>query len=117
MAIRIQGTDVINDAREILNITNIQSDGIKDNSGNTMLSSVVATGQVSLSGNVATVSTGILATNATFMLALGIDDPNSDAEVAGALFWDDSAGQYFIQIRETETDVNPTVNYDVIRVR
>jgi hypothetical protein len=52
------------------------------------------------------------------MLALGIDDPNADAEVAGSLFWDDSAGNYEIRIRETETSVgNPTVNYDVLRVR
>ena len=90
---------------------------IKDSSGNNMLSGVVATGQVSLSGNVATVATGISATDATFMLAIGIDDPNADSEVAGALFWDDSQGEYYVRIRETETDVNPTVNYDVIRVR
>jgi len=51
------------------------------------------------------------------MLALGIDDPNSDAEVAGALYWDDSGDEYEVRIRETETDVNPTVNYDIIRVR
>jgi hypothetical protein len=51
------------------------------------------------------------------MLALGVDDPDADAEVAGALFWDDSAGEYEVRIRETDTDVNPTVNYDIIRVR
>jgi len=96
---------------------NIQTNAVKDSSGNTMLSGVVATGQVSLSGNVATVATGISAVDATFMLAIGIDDPNADSEVAGALFWDDSVGQYYVRIRETETNVNPTVNYDVIRVR
>jgi hypothetical protein len=77
----------------------------------------VDSGQVSLSNNLAEVSTGISATDATFMLALGIDDPNSDAEVAGALYWDDSVGEYEVRIRETETDVNPTVNYDIIQVR
>jgi hypothetical protein len=90
---------------------------VKDTSGNTMLQGVVASGQANLSNNLAEVTTGISATDATFMLALGIDDPDSDAEVAGALYWDDNAGEYKVRIRETETDVNPTVNFDIIRVR
>lgn len=97
--------------------SNPQFDSVRDTSGNTMLDNVASTGQVSLSDNLAEVTTNISATEATFMLALGIDDPNADAEVAGALFWDDSSGNYEIRIRETETDVNPTVNYDIIRVR
>lgn len=97
--------------------SNPQFDSVSDTSGNTMLDNVAATGQVSLSNNLAEVTTNISATEATFMLALGVDDPNADAEVAGALFWDDSAGNYEIRIRETETNVNPTVNYDIIRVR
>jgi hypothetical protein len=28
-----------------------------------------------------------------------------------------SGDEYELRIRETETDVNPTVNYDIIRVR
>jgi len=100
-----------------LQATSVQATSVQDNSNNVMLSSVVDSGQVSLSNNLAEVSTGISATDATFMLALGIDDPNSDAEVAGALYWDDSVGEYEVRIRETETDVNPTVNYDIIQVR
>lgn len=92
--------------------------GVEDSAGNKMLDNVATSGQVTLSGGLAEISTNVNATDATFMLALGIDDPNADAEVAGSLFWDDSAGNYEIRIRETETSVgNPTVNYDVIRVR
>jgi hypothetical protein len=91
-------------------------DSVRDIDGNTMLQGVVASGQANLSNNLAEVATGISATDATFMLALGIDDPNADAEVAGALYWDDSVGEYEVRIRETETSVNPTVNFDIIRV-
>lgn len=90
---------------------------IQDGNDNTMLNSVADTGQVTLSNNLAEVSTNISATDATFMLALGIDDPDADAEVAGSLYWDDSAGNYEIRIRELETNLNPTVNFDIIRVR
>jgi hypothetical protein len=66
----------------------------------------------------ATVDTGLSTTDATFTLALGIDDPDADAKIAGRLFWDDSAGTYKIEIVEDGTSVgNPTVNYDVVRVR
>jgi len=99
------------------NVTTLKSDDITDTSDNKMLQGVVATGQVTLSNNLAEVGTGISTVDATFMLALGIDDPNADAEVAGALYWDDSVGEYEVRIRETETDVNPTVNYDIVRVR
>jgi hypothetical protein len=92
-------------------------DSVQDTAGNTMLQGVVASGEATLSNNVAEVGTGITTTDATFMLALGVDDPDADAEVAGALFWDDSAGEYEVRIRETDTDVNPTVNYDILRVR
>lgn len=79
---------------------------------------VVVNGQVTLSGGTAAVDTNVTATDATFMLALGIDDPNADAKVSGRLFWDDSDGSYWIEIVEDGTSVgNPTVNYDVIRVR
>ncbi len=97
--------------------TSVQATSVQDDTGSVMLTSVVDSGQVALSNNLAEVSTGISATDATFMLALGVDDPDADAEVAGALYWDDSLGQYEVRIRETETNVNPTVNYDIIRVR
>lgn len=78
----------------------------------------VASGQATLSSGIATVNTGISATDATFMLSLGIDDPNADAKVAGRLFWDDSAGTYKIEVVEDGTNIgNPTVNYDILRVR
>lgn len=85
--------------------------------GNTIAQSVPASGQASLSSGTAIVDTAISATDATFTLALGIDDPNADAKVTGRLFWDDSAGTYKIEIVEDGTSQNPTVNYDVIRVR
>lgn len=86
--------------------------------GNTIAQSVAASGQVTLSGGTATVATTISAVDATFMLALGIDDPAANAKIAGSLFWDDTAGVYKVEINETTTNVGtPTVNYDVIRVR
>jgi hypothetical protein len=86
--------------------------------GNNVFLSVAATGQTTLSSGVATVDTGLSATDATFYLALGIDDPNADAKIAGRLFWDDSAGTYKVELVEDGTSVgNPTVNYDILRVR
>jgi len=82
------------------------------------LISVAASGQVGLTSGDASVDTGISDTDATFYLALGIDDPNADAKVAGRLFWNDSAGTYHIEIVEDGTSVgDPTVNYDILRVR
>ena len=80
--------------------------------------SVVASGQVTLSSGEATVDTGISATDATFNLALGVDDPDADVDLNGRLVWDDSAGTYKIDIVEATTSVgNPVANYDVVRVR
>jgi len=82
------------------------------------LISVAASGQSTLSSGSATVDTELSDTDATFYLALGIDDPDADAKVAGRMFWDDSAGTYKVEIVEDGTSVgNPTVNYDVLRVR
>lgn len=79
---------------------------------------VVASGQVTLAGGEATIGTGIADVDATFMLSLGVDDPNADTELAGRLFWDDTAGTYQIRIVEQVTTVgNPTANYDIVRVR
>jgi len=113
----VNGQDIGIDGGIVTRQDGSQFDSVQDTAGNTMLQGVVDSGQVSLSNNVAAVSTGINTTDATFMLALGIDDPDSDAEVAGALYWDDAGDEYEVRIRETETDVNPTVNYDIIRVR
>jgi hypothetical protein len=78
----------------------------------------VASGQTTLSSGSAVVTTGITATDATFFLGLGLDDPDADAKVAARLFWDDSAGEYKIEFVEDGTSVgNPTVNYDILRVR
>lgn len=85
--------------------------------GNKVAQSIAASGQVGLTSGTAVVDTGITATNATFTLALGVDDPNADTKVSGRLFWDDAAGTYKVEFVEQETSVNPTVNYDVIRVR
>lgn len=107
------------------NYIEIEQDGsldVKNGSvqigGNTVAQSVAASGQTTLSGGTAVVTTGISAVDATFTLALGVDDPAADCKVTGRLFWDDSAGVYKVQIVEDGTSVgNPTVNYDVIRVR
>lgn len=79
---------------------------------------IAASGQVSLSSGSAVVDTGLSDVDATFYLALGVDDPNADCKLAGRLFWDDSAGTYKVEIVEDGTSVgNPTANYDVLRVR
>lgn len=86
--------------------------------GSSALISVAASGSVALSSGTATVDTGLSTASATFYLALGVDDPNADVNLAGKLFWDDSAGTYKIVIDEVDTSVgNPTANYDVLRVR
>jgi hypothetical protein len=86
----VNGQDIGIDGGIVTRQDGSQFDSVQDTGGNTMLQ---------------------------FMLALGIDDPDSDAEVAGALYWDDAGDEYEVRIRETETSVNPTVNYDIIRVR
>ena len=86
--------------------------------GNTALLAVAASGSVTLSSGVGTVDTGLSDAQATFLLGLGVDDPNADTKITGRLFWNDSAGTYHVEIVEDETSVgNPTVNYDIIRVR
>jgi len=97
--------------------TDIDAGSYTVNSNNALLA-VAASGSVTLSSGTATVDTGISASGATFYLALGVDDPNADVNLAGKLFWDDSAGTYKITIDEVDTSVgNPTANYDVFRVR
>jgi len=109
-------------------LTNVTSDqhhtdptagkGMVDEATNQFGLDVIDSGQVTLSSGTATVDTNISAVDATFMLALGVDDPGSDVAVAGELFFDTSDGTYEIRIDETDTSVgNPTVNYDIVRVR
>jgi hypothetical protein len=114
-----ESADEVNVDASLVDINATVSAGLyTDSSGNTMLDSVVDTGQVTLSSGTAVVDTAITAVDATFMLSVGVDDPNADTKVAGRLFWDDSAGTYKVEIVEQETSVgNPTVNYDIIRVR
>jgi hypothetical protein len=94
------------------------TDGLSYDDGNNDLGmNVVANGDVQLSSGEATVDTGISTTDATFMLAIGIDDPNADCELAGRLFWDDSAGTYKVKILEQNTTIgNPTANYKIVQV-
>lgn len=86
--------------------------------GSPIATSVVASGQVSLSSGSATVSTGVTATDATFFPAIGVDDPGSDVTgLAAQLDFDTSAGEYILTIKETGSSQNPTVNYDIVRAR
>jgi hypothetical protein len=73
---------------------------------------------VSLTSGSATVSTGITATDATFYPAIGVDDPGSDVTgLAAQLDFDTSTGEYKLTVKETGSSQNPTVNYDIVRVR
>lgn len=85
--------------------------------GDTYAQSVVASGQVALSSDTGVVDTGESATDATYRVALGVDDPNADVKLSATLFWDDSAGTYKVEITENLGGVDPTVNYDIIRTR
>jgi len=84
--------------------------------GSTAISGVVASGQATLSSGSATVDTGVSeSTTATFMVAFGpvTDDAQVAADIQAA-----SGGNYEVQIEETDTSVgNPTVEYDILRVR
>lgn len=96
----------------------LQIVSISDSSGNSIAQNVVASGQVTLSNSSGVVDTGLSTTDATFNLALGLDDPNADCKISGRLFWDDSAGTYKVEVKESGTAIgNPTVNYDIVRVR
>jgi len=78
----------------------------------------IASGETQLTNGTAKVDTGVSETDATFFTALGIDDADADVKVSARLMWDDSAGTYKLELAEDTTTVgNPTVNYDIIRVR
>lgn len=95
----------------------VNADSVTLNGANIAID-VVDSGQVSLSSGSATVSTGVTATDATFYVALGVDDPGSDVTgLAAQLDLDSSAGEYDLTIKETGSSQDPTVNYDIVRVR
>ena len=86
-------------------------------SGTFLQATIVASGAVALSGNTATVATGVTTSGATILVALGVQDPNANTKVAARAFWDDTAGEHKVEIVEDGTNVgNPTVSYDIIRV-
>lgn len=84
--------------------------------GQTALSDVVASGSATLSSGSAVVDTGVSSdTTSTYMVALGptTDDAEVSADIRAA-----SGGNYEVEIQETDTSVgNPTVEYDIVRVR
>lgn len=92
------------------------SDNMVDNNGGTLIQENVASGSVQLSSGSATVDTGISeSTTATFYVALGPD--TDDSEVAASIDAN-SSGNYEVHIDEINTSVgNPTVRYDIVRVR
>lgn len=78
------------------------------------------TGSVTLSGGTATVATGVTTTPTYFDIAL---DPSgnganaADVKTAARAFWDNTAGEYKIEVLEDGTDVgNPTIGY-VVTIR
>lgn len=95
------------------------SSGAVQVGGNTVASSVVASGNVQLSSGSAVIDTGIADSNqpdATFQVALGAD--TQDAKVGARVFVDSADGNHKVEIRESGTSVdNPYVDYDIIQVR
>jgi hypothetical protein len=84
---------------------------LQDRSGTQAFIEVVASGSVQLSSGSAAVTVET-ASGTTYYLALGTDD---NAKVSGRVFDD---GDVTVEIVETDTSVgNPTVEYDVLRVR
>lgn len=98
-------------------VGNNVGDGLSYDDGNAEVGlNVVASGVTTLSNGEATIDTGVTtAVTATFQPALGpaSNDVDVAAEVRSA-----SGGNYEVDIVETDTNVgNPTVEYDIIRVR
>jgi len=94
------------------------TDGLVHDDANDDLGlNVVASGSVTLSSGAATIDTGVAtSTTATFQVALG--PATDDADVAADIRADSGSGTYAVDIEETDTAVgNPSVEYDIIRVR
>jgi len=88
-----------------------------DLSGSSIAQAVVASGSATLSSGSTTIDTGVAtSTTATFAVALG--PGTDDADLGADVRADSSSGNYEVDIREVETSVgNPSVAYDVVRVR
>ena len=86
---------------------------IQDRNGDSAFISVAASGSVQLSSGSATVTVDSNPpSGATYSLAIG---PTQNAKISGRAFND---GDLKVELVETDTSVgNPTVPYDVIRVR
>ena len=98
-------------------VGNNVGDGLSyDDANATVEMNVVATGSVTLSSGSATIDTGVSeATTATFQVAIG---PTTDDSEITASIQANSGGNYTVHFDEINTSVgNPTVEYDVIRVR
>lgn len=89
-----------------------------DDANDTLGQNVVASGQVTLSSGAATIDTGVATTTtATFQVALG--PATADADVGAEIRADSTSGTYQVDIVESpDTAVgNPSVEYDIIRIR
>jgi len=114
----VAGSNLTKDANTLAVASTVNITGEYQLGGNTLAQSVVDSGQVSLSSGSATVSTGITATDATFYPAIGVDDPGADVTgLAAQLDFDTSTSEYKLTVKETGSSQNPTVNYDIVRVR
>jgi hypothetical protein len=107
---------------------------ITDNSGNTVYDfsagqvptertegtslTTVESGSVTLSSGSATIDTGVATSNtATFTVALGPD--TDDADISAEVRADSGSGNYEVDLVETQDTAvgNPTIEYDILRVR
>jgi len=114
----VAGANLTKDGNTLAVASTVDLTGEYQLGGNTLAQAIVDSGQVSLSSGSATVSTGITATDATFWPAIGVDDPGADVTgLAAQLDFDTSTGEYLLTIKETDSSQNPTVNYDIVRVR
>lgn len=77
---------------------------------------VIESGNVTLASGAATIDTGVsVSDTATFDVALG--PATNDAEITASIL-SPSGGNYTIHLDEINTSVgNPTVEYDVVRIR
>jgi len=90
---------------------------LRDGAANPMLASVADSGSVTLSSGTATVNTTV-ATSETATFYVGLGPATDDAEVAASIRADSGSGNYEVDIQETDTSVgNPSVEYDIVRVR
>jgi len=101
---------------DLVNVNSLEVAQVNDSNGTAILGESVASGSVTLSSGSATVDTGVgVGNTATFFVALGPD--TDDADVAAEIRAN-SGNNYEVDIDETATSVgNPTINYDIVRVR